>query len=187
VRDSPLQNAFAHFLNLGLFLGGQSFGDWREAVAVDGRLYRAREGIETFDTCSLRFTLEGGMPLDLHLSHACAETLDPRVRIETEAGRIEWGIGWMRETRQGHETFRGDIPLPHADMFADAVAWTRAPETFMCSLDAAGHALRAVEKAAELDILPVPARELRVEADGTRHWLGVGERLRVAFDADKLG
>jgi hypothetical protein len=66
-------------------------------------------------------------------------------------------------------------------MFADVVAWLRDPEVFVCGLREAGHALRAVEMAAALPVGQVPGREVRAEADGTRHWLGVEDRLRAAF------
>ena len=54
--DSPANNAFAHYLNLALFLCGERFDASAEARDITAELYRARPEIETFDSCFAEFT-----------------------------------------------------------------------------------------------------------------------------------
>lgn len=60
VLDSPVNNAFAHYLNLLLFLNGKTVGKTAHAVAVKADLMRARPSIEMFDTCFADFKLSNG-------------------------------------------------------------------------------------------------------------------------------
>lgn len=125
VYDSPIQNAFAHFLNLGFFLAGNEFDTWAIPESVEGSLWRVRPDIETFDACRLRFTLPGGAPFDVAVSHACTVQQHPVLHLQTEKGILEW--------KQEHE--------PHAHMFDDILL----RDAFACKLNDAGAHAQAVE------------------------------------------
>jgi predicted dehydrogenase len=89
VLDSPVSNAFAHFLMLALFWAGET----PEAVAVpvelDAELYRAGN-IESFDTASLRIQTAGGVEILFYGSHAGRQDLVPEVKLSGDSGAITW-------------------------------------------------------------------------------------------------
>src|SRR5205809_320962 len=98
--DSPATNALAHFINLAMFLLGDSVSTSASATHVAAELYRANR-IENFDTCSLRLTLAGDVPLYIAYTHACATSVDPIVTIETERAVIRYIAGRHIEVRTG--------------------------------------------------------------------------------------
>ena len=89
VLDSPAANALAHFLHLSLYLLGSTMDEAASPLSVDAELYRAN-GIENYDTCSLRLALPGDVPLYFASTHACSETVEPVVTIETERATIRY-------------------------------------------------------------------------------------------------
>ena len=94
VLDSPLSNAMAHYVNLALFLLGPAEAEAARPVRVRAELFRARPGIEGFDTCSLRVTLGSGgsggsgVQLVVLLSHATEFGADPVLELDTDAGTL---------------------------------------------------------------------------------------------------
>lgn len=86
VRDSPANNACAHYLNLALFLAGAP-GASAVPRRVDAALSRHR-AIESFDTCGLHISTQGGTEVVFNASHAGAVNLQVRVRIECERASI---------------------------------------------------------------------------------------------------
>jgi predicted dehydrogenase len=89
VLDSPINNAFAHFLNLGLFWAGSQLDRSASVEAVECELYRVQE-IESFDTCCIRARLKEGPELRVYATHSCREERVPRVVLEGTAGTMEW-------------------------------------------------------------------------------------------------
>jgi predicted dehydrogenase len=89
VLDSPVNNAFAHFLMLALFWAGSTAEAAAEIVDLEAELYRAG-GIESFDTAGLRLRTLSGTEILLLTSHAGAEDLAPEVRLVGEEGTIVW-------------------------------------------------------------------------------------------------
>ena len=87
VMDSPASNALAHYLNLALFLLGDSLTDSATPVRVEAELYRANP-IETYDTSGLRLVTPSGVPLLALLTHACRETRPPRITVQGTHGVI---------------------------------------------------------------------------------------------------
>jgi predicted dehydrogenase len=89
VLDSPMNNAFAHFVNLGLFFAGSALETSASAHQIEAELFRAHR-IESYDTSVVRAKTETGMALWFGCSHACEQTQEPEVRIEGENGRVDW-------------------------------------------------------------------------------------------------
>ena len=87
VLDSPANNALAHYVNLSLFLLGPDAPTSALPESVEAELYRARP-IENYDTCSMRFTLPGGVPFVVLLTHAVSRLINPRVTITGTRGRV---------------------------------------------------------------------------------------------------
>jgi len=141
VNDSPLQNAFAHYLNLALFLAGDAYWSWAEATSVTGRLFQVRPDIDTFDNCDVRFRLANGLSVDVSLKHATRTHQEPVVRVETDLGPIEIDDAELRSEKQGKRGVEPVSSHPHGDMFLDVLV----EEGFGCTLENAGHHTRAIQ------------------------------------------
>lgn len=87
VLDSPANNAMAHYLHLALFLLGDAPGTSAVPARVQAEHYRANP-IETYDTTALRVTLTSGVELHVYLTHASANTIDPRLTFTGDAGTL---------------------------------------------------------------------------------------------------
>lgn len=90
IYDSPINNAFAHYLNLSLFFAGGTFEESAHAAKMQAELYRARRGIETFDTCGIRLKTSSDTDVVCLFTHACSERKDPVLRIECENAVVTW-------------------------------------------------------------------------------------------------
>jgi hypothetical protein len=102
VLDSPINNAFAHFLALMFYFAGHPADVSAVPVAGEAALYRAQP-IETFDTASMRAETDTGVELLFHCSHSVVEERAPELLIEGVSGRA-W---WRWEQGAGLETFSG--------------------------------------------------------------------------------
>src|SRR5690606_33552608 len=89
VLDSPVSNAFAHFLMLALFWAGRTAEAAAEPTEIDAELYRAGS-IESFDTASLRLQTGEGVEILFYGSHAGQEEVVPQVKLIGDAGTITW-------------------------------------------------------------------------------------------------
>ena len=120
VMDSPAANALAHFLHLPLYLLGVSMQEAASPLSVSAELYRANS-IENYDTCSLRLMLPGNVPLYVAFTHACSETIEPMVTIDTERATIHYHA-YRSIDIQVNGNGRGQQLLlsdkPHAHMLA---------------------------------------------------------------------
>ncbi|MBL9203708.1 MAG: Gfo/Idh/MocA family oxidoreductase, partial [Opitutaceae bacterium] len=162
VLDSPLNNAFAHFVNLGLFLAGSSFAESASARDVEAVLWRTN-AIESFDTGVVRATTEAGVQLWFGASHACAATREPEVIVQGERGRAVW-----RHERdcviecEGEAGQRSPLPLTsetRRSMMREVVAKLHRPDTFVCGPEMALHHTDLIERAhTATRIVPAPGR-----------------------------
>ncbi len=89
VYDSPLNNAFAHFVNLALFLSGSERHEAAEIQSVSGNLWRFYP-IETFDTARVCCRSREGIPIHIALTHAEIESVAPRIVIRLRDGEVIW-------------------------------------------------------------------------------------------------
>lgn len=89
VFDSPLNNAFAHFVNVGLFLAGSERHEAAEIRDVSGNLWRFYP-IETFDTARVCCRSREGIPIQIAMTHAETELVTPRVVVRLRDGEVVW-------------------------------------------------------------------------------------------------
>ena len=92
VLDSPVSNAFAHFILLALFWAGEQLDQPAQIVTLDAEMYRAQP-IETFDTVSLVARTAGGVSITFNASHSGEINLPPEIRVVGEEGEIRWTLG----------------------------------------------------------------------------------------------
>lgn len=89
VFDSPLNNAFAHLLNLSLFFAGDRIENVAEPRSVHGCLARAYP-IESFDTASIRVETITGIRITCSVSHTAKDLVNPHLIITTDDGMVEY-------------------------------------------------------------------------------------------------
>lgn len=87
VLDSPLQNAISHYLNLAMFLLGESLYASAVPEQVQAELYRAND-IENYDTCALRLIIQGQVPVTVFFTHAEQEQVDATVMLKGSRGSL---------------------------------------------------------------------------------------------------
>lgn len=141
VNDSPIQNAFAHFLNLALYFAGEKEGMWAEAESVSGRLLRVRPDIETFDNCELDFRFSTGVRSRIVFKHATRFEIHPVIRINTTAGWVEYSPDSLRGEKEGVGFEESYSDSMHKQLFRD----TLVDRAGGCTLEQAGHHVRAVD------------------------------------------
>jgi hypothetical protein len=131
VLDSPANNAMAHFLHNALFLLGSTMAHSAMPAAVTAELARAYP-IESADTAACRVLTESGCEVLFLASHVTQRTIEPRFRIECEAGVIQYGEESPRiegTTNDGQVVDYGDPDATHQfeKLFA-AIDRVRGPQ-----------------------------------------------------------
>ena len=174
VLDSPINNAFAHFLNLGLFWAGTRLDRSASIEAVKCELYRVQE-IESFDTCCLRARLAEGPELRVYVTHSCREERIPRIMLEGTNGTMEW----IQESHCNLATVDGRkerVAVPGKFetklTMADAVlARIDDPSVRICGTGIAIEHLRLVEAVHKaVQVVDVPAEFVRRRVANSATW-----------------
>lgn len=89
VLDSPLNNAFGHFVNLVLYFAGPTGGEAAQVDQLSATLLRAH-AIESFDTAIVRGKTREGIEVVLAATHASRTGHEPEIEIEGDLGRVRW-------------------------------------------------------------------------------------------------
>jgi len=143
VMDSPLNNAFAHFVMLSLYFVGRD-----TLVLEDAELLRAH-AIESFDTAVVRSRTGRGVKLWFGTSHACQETVEPEIIITGTRGEARWRYeseAWWRA--DGGEPVRRpllDITGARREMFSAALRRLHDPAVPICTTELAGRHTAFIE------------------------------------------
>jgi predicted dehydrogenase len=136
VLDSPLNNAFAHFVNLSLYFAGPSRDEAAQVRIESGELLRAH-AIESFDTSVVRARSPEGIAFWFGATHTCREVCEPEIYIEGRAGRVEWkherSCIVHRADGQREERKLPDTAANRQSMFDAVLARLRTPGAFVCS------------------------------------------------------
>jgi len=177
VLDSPLNNAFAHFVNLALFLSGPKANATARVTIEEAELYRAH-AIESFDTGVVRAVSDEGVRYWFGVSHCCRQNREPELYFEGSEGRIEW---WHEQRcvitpKSGGpaETLAlPDTTATRRAMFAAALARLRDPATWIFDAQLSeGHTafIEAIHRASPIRTVP-PALVSWEDLQFT-HWSG---------------
>jgi predicted dehydrogenase len=148
VFDSPLSNAFAHFVMLGLYFSG---GRGRADVAngrMQAQLFRAHD-IESFDTAVVRMRTAGGINLWFGVSHACRDVSEPEIVIEGENGEAHWcyerDTWWVDSSGEKKVRQLHDANGARRCMMAATMRRLSDPNTVICTTTVAGAHTRFIE------------------------------------------
>lgn len=189
VMDSPLNNAFAHFVMLSLHFVGADRLSLEEA-----ELLRAH-AIESFDTAVVRSRTERGVKLWFGTSHACRDTVEPEIVITGTRGTA----GWRYESEawwQGADGTSGrrallDITGARRAMFAAALRRLTDPAQPICTSELAGRhtaLIEAIHREARIGTVPADgvnwsgANGLATQVPDIR---GLGDALRRSYLAEQ--
>lgn len=138
VFDSPVNNAFAHYLNIALFFGGDEFARMADVTGCRARLYRARD-IESFDSCEFELVTSAGIPIRGAFSHTVDQPTSQTIRVLGEKGMIEWDIegSWRHYDAAGQLLAEHPMATPFGKLYADMVDRFNGLETTVCTLSMA--------------------------------------------------
>lgn len=136
VLDSPLNNAFAHFVNLCLYFAGPTVAESAQVRIESAELLRAH-AIESFDTSVVRARSPEGIAFWFGATHTCREVVEPEIYLEGRTGRVEWKherscIIHHADGRR-EERVLPDSSANRQSMFDAVLAKLRAPDTFVCT------------------------------------------------------
>jgi len=195
VADSPLNNAFAHFVLLSQYFASDSAREVALPQLTDVELWRAH-AIENFDTAVVRARTTGGVKLWFGVSHACRESVEPEIVVEGEQGTAGWRYEKEAFVRNGSLLqFRrpnGGADQARREMMTAVLARLRDPSMPICGTEmAARHTelIAAIQRAGP--VRSFPASAVHWASDGTSEFAdveGLGPALRGAFERqDTLG
>jgi predicted dehydrogenase len=97
VLDSPASNACAHYMQEMLFLLGSEMDTTAEPTLIDGECLRAND-ITNFDTCALKMTVHGDVPVFFAASHATESGTPHTVHHQFENGYVTLEEGLLKAT-----------------------------------------------------------------------------------------
>lgn len=166
VLDSPLNNAFGHFVMLSLLFAGV---DETQIEPESVELYRAH-AIESFDTGVVTLRTASGVRLWFGASHASPVALEPEILIEGTAGMACWRYeneAWIR-TAGGRVERQPVLDQTGARraMMADVLRRLRDPSTPICTTAQAARHTALIESIhRRAGVADFPA--------GTVSWIGV--------------
>ncbi len=160
VLDSPLNNAFGHFVMLSLLFAGV---DETSIHAESVELFRAH-AIESFDTGVVTLRTAGGVRLWFGASHASTVALEPEILIEGSAGQACWRYeneAWIRDG-SGRVERRpvGDQTAARRAMMAEVLRRLQDPAAPVCTTqEAARHTalVEAIHRTASVADFPAGA------------------------------
>jgi predicted dehydrogenase len=89
VLDSPLNNAFGHFVMLSLYFASPEEQGAAPAVPEGVELFRAH-AIESFDTAVVKLRTRGDVKIWCGVSHVSHETVEPEIFIQGAGGTAGW-------------------------------------------------------------------------------------------------
>lgn len=148
VRDSPLNNATAHYTNLALFFAGPGGHQTARAAKVEAELFRARD-IPSFDTAVVRLTTDTGVPLQIAVTHSCQQVENATIRIEGSKGSMHWAteeqVRWETPAGTEREALE-DFDENRTGMWYSILNALQTGEEFCCTPEMAMAHVELVEK-----------------------------------------
>lgn len=160
VLDSPLNNAFAHFVILSLYFAGTELESAASVQIESAELLRAN-AIESFDTSVVKARSSSGVAFWFGATHTCHEVREPEIYLEGTDGRIEWkheqSCAIIHADGRREERLLPDTSANRQSMFAAVLKKIVSPETVVCGTGLAEHHtafVEAVHAAARVQTVP---------------------------------
>lgn len=186
VLDSPLNNAFAHFVNLCLYFAGAEAESAASTRVEAAELLRAN-AIESFDTSVVKARSPEGVSFWFGATHTCNEVREPEIYLEGTEGRVEWKherncVVFHADGRR-EEQLLPDITANRQSMFSAALTKLKSPQTRICTI-ALGEChtafVEAVHAAATVQTVPPSLIRWQAATPGA-HEIPVVQGLETAL------
>jgi predicted dehydrogenase len=165
VLDSPLNNAFAHFVNLSLFFASPRAAESVAAKVESAELYRAHD-IESFDTAVVRLKTPDGVEVWLGATHACKETREPEIVISGTRGSIVWrherDVNLVDEHGEAQRREVSDSFVARHAMLTAVLQRLTDPTALICGPEVAGCHTAVIESIHRVgQVVTVPPEAIR--------------------------
>jgi predicted dehydrogenase len=194
VYDSPVNNAFAHFVNLALFFAGPSPESAARPLRVRADLFRAQP-IENFDTAVLHGETDTGVALKIYATHSCETALPLQILLVGDTGTAEWTSGGSIRIKTAGAEEQFSLPSfaeARRRMFDRLAARLADPAVFVCGVPLATEQVRLVnmiqDTATIRDVPPDRCRQRTSESTGDQQIAipGIEAVFRGAFLEGKI-
>ncbi len=191
VRDSPANNAMAHFLHNACYLLGASRVTSAAPAELTAELYRAN-AIDSADTAAIRATMDNGCEVVFLASHATADVIAPRFRLECERATVTFGVPeptMVAALADGTTRTYGDPDAtPQFTKLHVAIRGVRHAADPDCGIEAALPQTLCVDAmhVSVPEIVTCPASLLSTGTDGAVVVQGLGDLLLECFDTGRL-
>jgi predicted dehydrogenase len=195
VLDSPLNNAFGHFVMLSLYFASSESHGASAATPEGVELFRAH-AIESFDTAVVKLHTPSDVKLWFGVSHVSHETVEPEIFIHGTTGTACWRYeneAWLSDA-QGRRQQRAmpNITGTRQAMMAAVLHRLRQPDAPICGVEMARRhteVIEAVHRASP--IRSFPAKDIQWTAEnGTGSEIpevaGLTAAMRNAFQSQEL-
>ena len=160
VLDSPLNNAFAHFVTLSLYFAGTELESAASVQIESAELLRAN-AIESFDTSVVKAHSSAGVAFWFGATHTCHEIHEPEIHLDGIDGRVEWkheqSCAILHADGRKEERLLPDITANRQSMFTAVLKKIQSPETIICTTALAERHtafVEAVHAAARVQTVP---------------------------------
>ncbi len=193
VFDSPLNNAFGHFVLLSLYFASRQ-ADAAAAELEGVELFRAHE-IESFDTAVVTSRTGDGVRLWFGVSHAATTTVEPEIVIHGKHGTACWRYEneacWRDALGRTARRALPDMTATRRAMMAAVLARLGDPRAVICGAEMAAEHTAVIEAVHQVGrVRAFPAERVRWVADAANESMvpeveGLSEALRRAFDGEQ--
>lgn len=190
ILDSPFNNAFAHFLNMICFLGGEDYNKSARIKTLKAELYRAHD-IESPDTACMKFTSDTNIDFYFYATHCSMKSIGPYVSVIGDKGRIDWNNSTVTFTTKGNvRTLKCSTEFGK-NMFHKFQKRISDPSEFICDLDIAGTHTLCVNAAHESSLINVIdktwTQEISAESDSVKTIIeAIDEIILESFEKEKM-
>jgi predicted dehydrogenase len=191
INDNPVSNAFAHFLNLGLFFSGLTEEASALPLKIEAELFRAND-IETFDTAALRIDTDTGIPFHFFCSHAIEENNHPTLRITTDRETLDWKYEEALYLKSAGNRFLNRLPKreeARIEMLEMIIAHLHGEEAPLCTPSNALIPLSVSEQLRSFKVTnfdPSSIRRNEQPGDLLLTVNGLSEKLHRCFEEQRL-
>lgn len=192
VLDSPLNNAFAHFVNLSLFFASKHVDGEVDVRIESAELFRAHE-IENFDTAVVRLRTMEGVGLWFGVTHSCQATREPEIVVQGDAGRVIWRheteVQILTDSGPRQTRKVGDARSARHAMMATVLNRLHDPSVGICGPIIAGRHTALIEQIRSEDrVLTVPPALIEWSstngpADAVPVVAGLEEALALSYES----
>ena len=181
ILDSPASNACAHFMQEMLFLLGSEMDTTAEPTLVGGECLRAYD-ITNFDTCTLKMTVNGDVPVYFAASHSAESSSPHMVRYEFENGYVIIEDCFLKATfKDGSVKNYGDPMLdPYANKIRHCLNAIKAGTIPVCTVKTARSHVKLIGDV--YHTIPVTEFAEKVCEEDRIYVPGLKEKLKDAFD-----